>query len=516
MSDQKTESYYRCLRYMCDSSVLNYTKHFLPLIEGSPFIEAPFHKVVSDNLELVVIGDIPCLLVNIPPGTTKTEMIVKGLIGRALGINPRCRFIHSSANHDLALKNSAEIKDVMATEDYKAIYPNTRIKKGDDSVHRWKTTAGGGVYSVATGGSVIGFRAGRMEEEGFSGAYIIDDPHSPKDVMSEVTRAKQNSGVNTTLKTRKALSTTPIIIVMQRLHVDDMSGFVLRGGTGDMWHHLLLPAIIDNESAYPIEYTHGIEINHGLPDGLLWEFKYSKIELEIIGADQHTLLAQFMQAPQAYGGDVFKDANWKYYKEYDPLKSEIFLNDGSIVKLRYKNVYCDTAEKTGQQHDYSVFQLWGMGSDKRIYLLDQVRGKWDAPDLNTKFIKFCKKHSYGESNSMGIRDRKIEDKSSGTGLIQWMRKLKGKGYIKDIQRDKDKLTRARAGTIPIAEGNVVIPKDAYWVDDYRREFRLFSAFDTHANDDQVDPTMDAIRDMLITTAIGELYRNLLNRKTKKT
>lgn len=502
-------SFWQCLRYKCDESILNYTKYFMQLTEGTRFIESLHHELLSDTLERVINGEIKCLIINIPPGTTKTEFAVKGLIGRALGINPRCRFLHLSANSDLALRNSSEIKDVLQTEDYQAIYPETRLKPGMDSKAHWKTTAGGGVYAVATGGAVIGFRAGRMEID-FSGCIIIDDPHKPEDIYSELKRTRQNERFNHTVKTRKATPYTPVIIIMQRLHDDDLTGFLLKGGSGDRWHHLSLPVEIPAErEPYPAEYTHGIEIPYDLPAGPLWLFKYGPDEIQILKADDFTFSAQFMQKPSAYGGGVFNTSHFKYYADYDPKAATVTKHDGTVVKLEYKNVYCDTAMKTGERNDYSVFQLWGKGNDGNIYLLDQVRGKWEAPVLKNKFLKFCKKHDYGENNGIGIRARKIEDKSSGTGLIQEIQRLKGRNYVIGIPRDKDKVSRARSGTIPMAEGKVFIPSEAYWIDDYKYEFQQFSPLDTHKHDDQIDPTLDAISDMITASTTAERYLQLI-------
>lgn len=501
--------FYRCLRHICDRSVLDYVRFFLQLTEGTKFILAPYHSILSQVIEDVVEGRRKRVIINLPPGTTKTELFVKGLIGRSLGRNPRARFIHVSASDDLALRNSNETKDVVDSIEYQTVYPETRLRKDVQSKKQWKTTAGGGLYAVATGGAVIGFRAGRMEK-GFTGAMIIDDPHKPADIYSELKRRRQNEQFNHTVKTRLANPETPIIVIMQRLHDDDLSGFLLRGGSGDTWDHLILPVVIpETPTPYPTEYTHGRPVPVDLEPGPLWDYKYGPEEIRILKADDFTFSSQFMQSPSSYGGGIFNDSHWKFYRDYNPEKGDVILDDGTTIKLEYKNVYADTAMKTGETNDFSVFQLWGKGSDGRIYLLDQVRGKWEAPVLKDKFLRFCKKHEYGEGNRLGVRSRKVEDKSSGTGLIQEIRRLKGNGYVVGIPRDRDKVSRARSGTIPIAEGRVVLPSEVYWIDDYRYEFRQFSPMDTHKHDDQIDPTLDAISDMITASTTAERYLQLI-------
>ena len=114
----------------------------------------------------------------------------------------------------------------------------------------------------AAGGQITGFRAGRMEP-GFTGAFINDDPVKPEDAYSTVKRAGVNNRFNNTMRSRLAVESVPMINIMQRIHEDDLSGFLLKGGSGDMWHHLVIPALITEEhmaKPYPEEYTHGIPI----------------------------------------------------------------------------------------------------------------------------------------------------------------------------------------------------------------------------------------------------------------
>jgi len=509
----KTENFYRCLRFVCDHDLLNFLKYFLQTTEGTRFILSPHHLVLADFAMKVVRGEIKRGIINLPPGTTKTELFVKSLIAWTLGENPRARFIHLSASSDLALRNSDETRTIVESEDYQKLYPETKIRKDKKAVKYWRTLQGGGVYATSTGGSVIGFRAGRMEEE-FSGCIVVDDPHKPEDIFSDLRRTRQNARFTNTIRTRVAKPETPILIVMQRLHEDDLSGYLLKGGSGDVWDHLILPVIIPEENEpYPTEYTHGSPVPHGLAPGLLWEFKYDYDEIKILEADDYTFQAQFMQCPRAYGGGVFDIKKFRFYRGYDPATGEVILQDGSRVKILRKEIYADTAMKTGEHNDFSVFQCWGLGEDGHIYLLDQARGKWEAPVLKSKFLKFCEKHEYRNGEvGLGVRGRYVEDKASGTGLIQEIQLLKGKSYVKGIPRDRDKLSRARSGTIPIAEGKVYLPLDVYWIDDYLFEFRQFSPMDSHEHDDQIDPTLDAIANMLTKSSTLEKYLKIVGGK----
>lgn len=126
---------------------------------------------------------------------------------------------------------------------------------------------------------------------------IIDDPVKPDDAYSEVLRGGVNNRYNETIASRLAIESVPIIVIMQRIHWDDLSGYLLRGGSGEKWHHLNLPVIIDNSDPYPGDYTHGIPIDHGLPDGWLWPVKHGPEQEVALKSHRRKFWAQYMQKP---------------------------------------------------------------------------------------------------------------------------------------------------------------------------------------------------------------------------
>jgi len=136
-----------------------------------------------------------------------------------------------------------------------------------------------------------------------------------------------------------------------------------------------------------------------------------------------------------------------------------------------------------------VFQLWAKGKDGKAYLLDMIRGKWEAPQLLARAIAFWDKHRAAHGGK--LRKMLIEDKASGTGLIQQMRQ--GGIPVGDIQRNRDKVTRAYDAAPQIEAGNVLLPERHECLGDLLHELTLFPAA---SNDDTVDPLMDAVQDML--------------------
>jgi predicted phage terminase large subunit-like protein len=275
---------------------------------------------------------------------------------------------------------------------------------------------------------------------------------------------------STTIESRKNSPDTPIILIMQRLHESDLSGFLLEGGNGEKWEHVNIPAIT--------------------PEGVsFWDEQFPLDDLHRMEkTDAYRFAGQYMQNPAPIGGGLLKDEWWRYYT-HPPV-------------VTHRIIYADTAQKTKEHNDYSVFQCWGLTKDGQAILLDQSRGKWEAPELLVQARAFYAKH---KALDVGVlRAMKIEDKVSGTGLIQT---LKREGIpVLPIQRNTDKVTRAMDVAPMIQSGNVLLPQNAPWLSDFLAEA---SVFPNGAHDDQLDPMFDAISDLLLTTAKQDLIMEFL-------
>lgn len=455
-------------------STLGFSRFFFPFREGMDFIEGPHHAVIGKTLDRVLAGEISRLIITLPPGYTKTEMAVVNFIARGFAINPASRFIHATFSDDLARENSDKIKSLIELPQFSEIQPVT-IKRDTSAKDRWKTTLNGGMLAKAAGGPITGFRAGYMDKDAFTGALVVDDPLKPDDAFSPTKRAAVNKRATNTFRSRIAHEGVPIVVIQQRLHGDDFAGHLLTGGTGEKWHHLDLPVLIDG-SEYPAEWTHGIPIEHGLPHGPLWPEKHSAAEIEVLKADAYTFASQYMQRPVSIEGALFDMDGIRWYKADE------------LPEIDYYRMYADTAQKTGERNDFSVIELWAKFKDGGAGLIDLVRGKWEAPDLERNAMAFWAKH-----HGKVVRGLKVEDKVSGTGLIQ---SLKRKGIpVEGIQRHRDKYMRGLDAAPWIATGQVWMPSDAPFTESFRYEMQTFDGLGT-GFDDQIDPMMDAIADML--------------------
>ena len=283
------------LREQLEQDPMLFMRYFFKQRMGSKMLIGEHHAAIMSALNKVLTGEINRLIINVPPGYTKTELCTINLMAYGLAINPKAKFLHLSYSHSLALLNSSTSRAIIKSPAFQSMWP-IELKDDADSKAMWWTEQGGGVYATSSAGQVTGFRAGHMQE-GFTGALIIDDPVKPDDAYSEVMRSGVNNRYNETIASRLAIESVPIIVIMQRIHWDDLSGYLLRGGSGEKWHHLNLPVIINNNEPYPAEYTHGIPIEHGLSDGWLWPIKHGPEQEVALKSHRRKFWAQYMQKP---------------------------------------------------------------------------------------------------------------------------------------------------------------------------------------------------------------------------
>jgi len=252
----------RMLKYMLENDGIQFMRYFFKHREGNKMLRNWHHYVIEYVLQAVYDGKINRLVVNIAPGYSKTEQVVLNFIARGLALNPRSKYIHASYSGDLAQENSSKIKEMVGGEQFQELWPMD-IRVDSKGKKRWFTELGGGMMAAPAGGQITGFRAGRMEP-GFTGAFVIDDPVKPDDAYSAPKRNAINNRFNNTMRSRLAVEEVPMIVIMQRIHEEDLSGYLLKGGSGDIWHHLTIPTLLSEEEInkpYPDDYTHGKRIH---------------------------------------------------------------------------------------------------------------------------------------------------------------------------------------------------------------------------------------------------------------
>jgi predicted phage terminase large subunit-like protein len=253
----------------------------------------------------------------------------------------------------------------------------------------------------------------------------------------------------------------PIVVVMQRLHENDLAGH-LTGQGG--WYHLDLPAIAVEDSVIPI--GHGKQIARRVNDVLHPE-RESKEALERIKAEINSLMfsAQYQQRPVPLEGNLIQRAWFRFYDQPP--------QPGSADRIVQS---WDIATMTGANNDFSVCTTWHM-TKTDYYLIDVFRSRLQYPDLRRKIASLAARHDAATIL--------IENAGPGMVLLQDLRRDTPPNMTHPIGQKPDgsKADRIVAQWAKIEAGHVHLPKDAKWLDSFLLELL---AFPHGRHDDQVD------------------------------
>ena len=423
-------------------------------VSGSDAFAAGWHlDAISWELDRIRRGDSNRLIVTMPPRHLKSVTISVAWVAWMLGRDPALRFICVSYSQDLATKHAADCRAVMATEWYRRLFPGTVIRRGRSSETDFETTHGGGRLSTSTGGTLTGRGADII---------LIDDPVKPDEAMSETIRAGVKTWFGNTLYSRlNDKRTGCIVLVMQRLHEEDLAGHLIEAGG---WEHLNLPAIAPADARIR---TGPDRWHHRRTGEALHPDREDLGELERIRRVTGSMVfsAQYLQEPVPAEGNLVRRA---WFGRYDEPPGR---RPGDRIVQSW-----DTASKDGVQNDWSVCITALMRRDT-FYVLDVLRRKMDFPTLRRTAAEHARAWSAGVLL--------IEDAASGMHLLQQLKADAPPGVPRPIGRkvEGDKITRFAAETSKIEAGQLNLPREAPWLAAFEHELL---AFPNGRHDDQAD------------------------------
>ena len=424
---------------------------FQTIEPGQSLVPNWHHEVLADHLERCLSGEIRFLLISVPPRSLKSIMTSVALPALVLGRHPSERIICASYDQELADKHARDCKAIMGSDWYQRLFRGTILSRNRNAVGEFTTTMKGSRLATSIGGSLTGRGANLI---------IVDDPLKAEDAMSEARREAVKHWFSNTLYSRlDDKNRGRIIVVMQRLHPDDLIGHLL--DSGQDWHHLRLPAIADQDEAFMLRDGRTLGRSEGEALDTLRE-PLSSLERTRASIGDMAFSAQYLQEPLPLEGGLI---NWSWFRFYDgPPERKV----GDIIVQSW-----DTASKADELSDYSVCTTW-LRRDNQHYLLDVDRARRDYPALKQRVLELHKRH---EADAV-----LIEDRSSGIQLIQDLRDT-GQLYPIAINPEGDKVTRMYGQSARIEAGQVLLPRTASWLDAFQREVVQFP----HArHDDQID------------------------------
>lgn len=454
-------------RELCRRSLAHFARRAWHVLEPSTELKWGWAlDAICQHLEAVTAGDIRRLLMNVPPGSMKS--LLTGVIWPAWEWGPRdlqeMRYLGTAHKQDLAIRDNLKCRRLIQSQWYQGLWP-IELTGDQNAKTKFENTRTGFREAMAFD-SMTGSRGDRV---------LIDDPHSVDDANSP---AKLRGGITTfreALPSRVNNDQSAIVIIMQRLNEGDVSAVALELG----YDHLCIP--MRYESAYAKTTSIGWSDPRTTDGELMFPDRFPEQQVAELehSLGTYAVAGQLQQRPAPLGGGIFKDSWWRYLSAPPPIQ--------------WRTIYADTAQKTADQNDYSVFQCWGYSVTGQAVMLDMIRGKWEAPELEAMARAFWAKHKATQTQGT-LRAFKVEDKVSGTGLIQT---LKREGIpIIGIKRNVDKISRAFDAAPLIESGNVILMQDLPHLTDFISEA---STFPNAAHDDMIDAAMSAISDILQNT-----------------
>ncbi|MEE1656949.1 phage terminase large subunit [Microvirga sp. CF3062] len=431
-------------------------KVFATLEPGTPYRHNWHIDHLCWQLTRVARGEVRRLIINVPPRSMKSITVSVGFTAWVLGRDPTRRIICASYADDLARKLSVDTRTVLDSPWYRELFPQMQLASRRPRNTELVTTQQGYRYAAGMSGSILGRGADLI---------VIDDPIKATDALSEKERRRVNEAFDNTLYTRlNDKRTGAIVIIMQRLHQDDLVGHVLTNGD---WEVVSIPAIETAERAYRLsDDPEDVYIRR--PGEVLHAAREPREILEQMRRSQGSLTfsAQYQQAPVPPEGNIVKR---EWLRTYSQRPSSF---DMVIASW-------DTASTLSETSDYSVGTLWGAkGLD--FYLLDLVRGRFEVPELRREVLRL--------SQTWKTDQTIIEDTDIGRAITQDLRRS---GEWRAILRRPrfDKEARFLAQSARFESGQVHVPQDAPWLAGWLDELL---AFPNGRHDDQVDSTSQAL------------------------
>jgi predicted phage terminase large subunit-like protein len=465
-------------RYECEQSLYTFMEHGWKYIDPNPFVPGWHLEAIAEHLEAVADGKIKRLIINQPPRTSKSSMLIAfdawvwAQQYRSDVSGPGVQFLHSSYAQTLSIRDSVKTRRLISSPWYQSLWGDRFSMMGDQNAKvRFDNSEGGYRLATSVGGALTG--------EG-GGIIIIDDPHNAVEMESEAVRTSTLEWFDNSLSTRlNNARTGAIILVMQRLHEDDLTGHILSSGD-DSWVHLMLPMRYEPERA-TLLYPNAIGWSDPRSeDGELLvperydDMSVSRLEKQLgpFGA-----AGQLQQRPEPKGGGILKREWWGDWE------------NERFPEMEFVIAAVDTAYTTKEENDPSAMTVWGVYLDDndvpKVMLMNGWQGKHELHDLVERIATTARKFK--------VDHLLIENKASGISVAQEIRRLyEYEDFSVQLidPKNADKVARAYSVQHLLAEGLISAPMAFSWADMVVTEC---GKFPKGKHDDVVDTVTMALR-----------------------
>lgn len=496
------------LRVLLRRNFHAFVKHFWRFISPFPLVDDWYVRVICLHLQLMVIDNDPRvrwasegnnLLINLPPRTGKSKILSVLFIAWAWAVDPKLRFVTASYSKEFAGRDSKETRTLMETNEYRRLFPDTRLKSGQNLAHRYYTTAGG--YRVT-----MSVDSGTTGEGG--DIQVFDDPH---DVSDSVSKRKRDYAVYYFKKIFFNRTETPTrarrIVCGQRVHAQDISSDLIKS-TAPTWVHLCLPEEFDARISKKTPIFTDPRLREG---DLLRPDRFGKKEIDEAkgphGMGARTYAAVYQQQPMDDEGGMFQ-RRWFDDKILTHFPADV------TNWIRYWDLACTESSDKSPDPDFTSGTLGGSSQQYPFVIGDVVRDRLEQPAIdrlgaqvaNMDALRFQRKITQYYEAVAGFK-----------AVVQHMIHGPLRGYpVFPVYITKGFDKRARAVTLQAcAEAGGVWMVTGKWIPDFLEELCTFGGFDEKGNeyseyasshDDMVDSTTGCYNQVHFGSA-GQLRAN---------
>jgi len=399
------------------------------------------------------------LLINVPPRTLKSELVNVFFSVYCWILKDSIQFISSSYSASLSIVLSTQSRRLIESDWFRLHFPDVHLSKDENTKSRFTTPNGGLRYSTSTGGTITGMGGDII---------VIDDPQNPQLARSEVERENANRFFNETLRSRLNNPDKGVfIVIMQRLHENDLTGMLLSKEPSN-WEHICLPAEL-SDNVLPIElkkfYVNGLLFPQRLSKSVLDGFK--------TGLGSYGYSGQYSQLPSPSEGGIFKGQWFNIIKQ---------LPTGLLMDSLKWDYYLDTAYTNKQENDATAMLACAFHNNE-LYIRDVRAVRMEFPELIKEIQLFTSINGYTNRSRIYV-----EPKASGKSIVQMLKRSTGLNIMEDKPPTQDKISRASSVSAFVESGRVNL-LDGRYIDAFLNELK---AFPNGSHDDQVDILIMAI------------------------
>ena len=402
------------------------------------------------------------LIVNIPPGTTKSTIVTIMWPVWLWVQDATLRIITNSYSGGLSIEHATKSKDIIQSDKFRALFPHIQIRKDKSGKQNYENTQTGYRYATSTGATITGFHAH---------VIINDDPVNPKQAESEPLRIQANEHTKTLSSRKVDKANTPVVTIMQRLHEEDVTGYMLKK-KGENIRHICLPAE-DCDDVRPAE------LREKYVDGLLDPKRLNRTVLQeaMVDLGSRGYAGQYMQAPSADGGNIIKE-NWFRRISFADFRA-----------LRFKepmHFFLDTAydEKKKKTDNDPSGIMAACRIRNNIYITHAKKVWKEFPDL----LKFLPEYLYANDYDESQSTLRVEPKANGKSVVQQLETSTDLNVTYTPTPTDSKGVRLH-GISPKVECGRVYVVEGDWNDEFIDEV---CGFPTKAHDEYVDLLVYAV------------------------